>query len=795
MKRIYLYCLLLIAALCFSGQNSLYAVTTSPDLKWAEAQGPVKTIIQDGITMQFDRSGRITSMYYHSDEGIKQYSVHRNSAGQMVKLVDIVPYDGVGELVELYDKFTYDASGYVIETEELFWESVQTTKFANDANGRHKSASYVIEGDGDGTGRYTYTYLEIDAYGNWTKRQIDDVYYDPDESMPPSRERYYASRVIIYWDNSTPDISPVSTRDRHECVDLGLSVLWATSNMQDARDDAYLNNYFLWGETKSINKPYDKAAREDFLRTLHLDSVIDPHSADCFHPDSPPMVLPLERDAAHAKWGGKWRMPTRFEFRELYEKCTWRWTGRGYVVIGPNGNSIYLPAEGYYDSEVGNVQESGEIGHYIACTHDYFHPSSGDSYYLYASSSDILRFDSAEVRPLAYCSDCGYTDGFSIRPVWSERDAATSVVESLRAHADSSVWYYSYISDPARFPGGDEALRTYFATHRNLSYPLREDLVIDADIILGYDGKVREIESLGIPYRNIDGKVRDQIFDEIRALILNMPAWQPAEHRGWPVLSYQPLRIVYRLTDDPMHIFSTSEAEQQPMYPGGEEALNAFLSSYSSPIEGVYFRHATLLADCIIEADGAVKLQQISQDKYFDLDDEPTQTSLHNKVRQIIQAMPAWTPGQRDEKNIRVRTSIPITFTSLPQRSQSHVSIADLAANPLGVSTIDWHSSRHKLFKALQKLDPGLKTEKHRLFGFLQGQYSCYDPISEIEINYEKDNITCIYRISCCTANSATILANTIRSDVEQSGVTNVLVINQSKFDSHYVEIVQTLQK
>jgi hypothetical protein len=52
-----------------------------------------------------------------------------------------------------------------------------------------------------------------------------------------------------------------------------------------------------------------------------------------------------------------------------------------------------------------------------------------------------------------------------------------------------------------------------------------------------------------------------------------------------------------------------------------------------------------------------------------------------------------------------------------------------------------------------------------------------------------------MHRIPCRTAKSAAILANTIRSDVEQSGVTNVLVINQSKFDSHYVEIVQTLQK
>ena len=350
------------------------------------------------------------------------------------------------------------------------------------------------------------------------------------------------------------------------------------------------------------------------------------------------------------------------------------------MVIGPNGNSIYLPAEGYYDSEVANVQESGELGHYIACTHDYFHPSSGDSYYLYASSSDILRFDSAEVRPLAYCSDCGYTDGFSIRPVWSERDATTSVVESLRAHADSSVWHVSAISDPASFPSG-------------------------------------------------------------------------------------------------------------------EEALNDFLKQQSSPIEGVYFRHATLLADCIIESDGAVKLQQISQDKYFDLDDEKTQTSLHNKVPQIIQAMPAWTPGQRDGKNIRVRLSIPITFTSLPQRSQSHVSVADLAANPLGISTIDWHSSRHKLFKSLQKLDPGLKTEKHRLFGFLQGHYSCYDPISEIEINYEKNKIYCTYRISCKSNHSAEILAETIQDDITSSGLQNVSVSCQFRFDTYYVEILVVEEK
>ncbi len=46
-------------------------------------------------------------------------------------------------------------------------------------------------------------------------------------------------------------------------------------------------------------------------------------------------------------------MPTEAEQQALVNNCTWTWITQngvnGYKVIGPNGNSIFLPASGYID--------------------------------------------------------------------------------------------------------------------------------------------------------------------------------------------------------------------------------------------------------------------------------------------------------------------------------------------------------------------------------------------------------------------------------------------------------------
>ena len=66
-------------------------------------------------------------------------------------------------------------------------------------------------------------------------------------------------------------------------------------------------------------------------------------------------VLDPEDDAAHVNLGGKWRMPTDDEWTELRENCasprrTTQNGVDGYLVTGPNGNSIFFPAAGLRDS-------------------------------------------------------------------------------------------------------------------------------------------------------------------------------------------------------------------------------------------------------------------------------------------------------------------------------------------------------------------------------------------------------------------------------------------------------------
>ena len=114
-------------------------------------------------------------------------------------------------------------------------------------------------------------------------------------------------------------------------VDLGLSVRWATCNVGASSPSDY-GNYYAWGETTAKS-----SYTEDNSRTLGV-SLGDISGNPSY-------------DAATANWGSGWRMPTRAEFEELVDKCTWEWTSRGghdgYEVTGPNGKSIFLPAAGW----------------------------------------------------------------------------------------------------------------------------------------------------------------------------------------------------------------------------------------------------------------------------------------------------------------------------------------------------------------------------------------------------------------------------------------------------------------
>ena len=67
-------------------------------------------------------------------------------------------------------------------------------------------------------------------------------------------------------------------------------------------------------------------------------------------------------DEAVSKFGNN--LPTKAQFEELKNKCTWKWTGRGYTVKGPNGNSIKIPVTGYRSGHDNKEYNSNKNGYY-----------------------------------------------------------------------------------------------------------------------------------------------------------------------------------------------------------------------------------------------------------------------------------------------------------------------------------------------------------------------------------------------------------------------------------------------
>lgn len=93
-------------------------------------------------------------------------------------------------------------------------------------------------------------------------------------------------------------------------------------------------------------------------------------------------------------------LPTRLQLEELVVKCDWEYTEDGYNVIGPNGNSIFLPADGYRYSD-GKImtQEFYASSLYWSST-----PSGSDSaWFLYISPANgVHNIDDSMTRDFGF---------------------------------------------------------------------------------------------------------------------------------------------------------------------------------------------------------------------------------------------------------------------------------------------------------------------------------------------------------------------------------------------------------
>lgn len=184
-----------------------------------------------------------------------------------------------------------------------------------------------------------------------------------------------------------------------KAIDLGLSVLWADSNLYEDIDLGKGAKY-SWGDLEKktyfryVDAKLNKKSKYDLNKLLGKDDM---------------SICGNEKyDAAKKIWGDKWRLPQKQEIDELIEHCKWEWTINngisGYKVIGNNGNYIFLPITGELVADKNNSSFAG------------FYWSGSANSDILGEEAHFLYFDESQK---ALKSDGKRWHGMAIRPVWS----------------------------------------------------------------------------------------------------------------------------------------------------------------------------------------------------------------------------------------------------------------------------------------------------------------------------------------------------------------------------------------
>ena len=177
-------------------------------------------------------------------------------------------------------------------------------------------------------------------------------------------------------------------------VDLGLSVLWASANIEaNAPGDS--GNYYAWGELK----PKDIYEWSTYIwcpSGIAPDPLTYDESLTKYNYVDNKTELEMEDDVAHVVMGDAWRLPTETEIDELImtkSNANYKWTLTkvddrmgSLVEYLVNGNSIFLPY-------VGTIGENGpmlldNVGYYWSSSRtNYF----DDAWMLYVSSASVTK--------------------------------------------------------------------------------------------------------------------------------------------------------------------------------------------------------------------------------------------------------------------------------------------------------------------------------------------------------------------------------------------------------------------
>lgn len=187
----------------------------------------------------------------------------------------------------------------------------------------------------------------------------------------------------------------------HEFVDLGLpsGTLWATQNMGANSPEDY-GDYYAWGEIE----PKTNFSWDNYSLCDGTISSLSRYNVDSNYGTVDGVTqLDIRDDAANQQWGGLWCIPTEAQAKELKNQCSWSLdvSRGGYTVVGPNGNSIFMPMSGYVKGST--TFSVGKTGYYWTSNVSVDFPYDAVSLVCEQSAFDleVVRCYGRTIRPVA----------------------------------------------------------------------------------------------------------------------------------------------------------------------------------------------------------------------------------------------------------------------------------------------------------------------------------------------------------------------------------------------------------
>lgn len=136
-------------------------------------------------------------------------------------------------------------------------------------------------------------------------------------------------------------------------------------------------------------------------------------------------------DVAYIGLGGQYRTPTKDEWQELIDNCTWTWTDNynntgvaGRIVTSNiNGNSIFLPAAGYRN---GGLNYAGNYGGYWSSSLNTGYPSNAWDMSFNSGNVNMNNNNRCYGRSVRPVSDSGYGIDLGLSVRWASCNAGAT---------------------------------------------------------------------------------------------------------------------------------------------------------------------------------------------------------------------------------------------------------------------------------------------------------------------------------------------------------------------------------